>query len=217
MHIDLSELIKTIGLLGVIGIIFAESGLLIGFFLPGDSLLFTAGFLASQNILAFYPLLIGTTLAAVIGDSTGYMFGHQVGKRLFRREDSLLFHKDHLLKAKKFYERHGGKTIILARFMPVIRTFAPIVAGMGEMRYSTFLSYNIIGGILWASGLATAGYVLGNIIPDVDRYLLPIVIFIIILSISPSLWHLFKTKDNRRKIRELINRALRSRIQAPID
>lgn len=217
MHFDLIELIKTIGLFGVYAIVFAESGLLIGFFLPGDSLLFTAGFLASQGILPFYPLMIGTTIAAITGDSVSYSFGHRIGKRLFHREDSLLFHKDHLIRAKNFYEKHGGKTIILARFMPVIRTFAPIVAGMGDMRYPTFLFYNIFGGLLWAGGVTSAGYFLGNAIPDVDRYLLPIVLFIIFLSIAPSLWHLLKSKQSRAELLRLADRILRNRWRVPLD
>lgn len=217
MHLDLPKLIETIGLFGVIAIVFAESGLLVGFFLPGDSLLFTAGFLASQDILPFFPLMITTTIAAIVGDSTGYSFGHRVGKRLFKREDSLLFHKNHLIKARNFYEKHGGKTIILARFMPVIRTFAPIVAGMGDMHYPTFLFYNVIGGVLWAAGLTSTGYFLGNAVPDIDKYLIPIVFLIIFLSIAPSLWHLLKTQENRAYLWTIVNRVLKNRIKIPID
>lgn len=192
MQFDLVELIKTVGLLGVFGIVFAESGLLIGFFLPGDSLLFTAGFLASQGFLNIWVLAIGSFIAAVVGDSVGYSFGHKVGKRLFQRENSLIFHKDNLLKAKAFYEKHGGKTIILARFMPIIRTFAPIVAGMGDMHYQTFLSFNVVGGFVWAVGLSVMGYTLGHVIPDVDKYLLPIVALIIVLSVLPGAIHVLK-------------------------
>lgn len=200
MNFDLTELIKTVGLLGVFGIVFAESGLLIGFFLPGDSLLFTAGFLASQGFVNIWFLAIGSFIAAVVGDSVGYMFGHKVGKRLFQREDSLLFHKDNLLKAQEFYKKHGGKTIILARFMPIVRTFAPIVAGMGDMHYHTFIVYNVIGGLLWAVGLSLAGYFLGNLVPDVDKYLLPIVLAIIILSVAPSAYHILKEPKHRNRL-----------------
>lgn len=196
---DLETLIKTVGMLGVWGIIFAESGLLIGFFLPGDSLLFTAGFLASQGFFNVTILIIGFFLAAVLGDSTGYALGQKLGKKLFQKEDSLLFHKDNLIRAQQFYQKHGKKTIILARFVPVIRTFAPIVAGMGDMEYKTFLMFNVIGGVLWAIGITLIGYILGNSIPDIDRYLLPIVGSIIIISVLPSVYHLLKTPQQRKQ------------------
>jgi len=195
--IDLPELIKAIGYIGVFAIVFAESGLLIGFFLPGDSLLFTAGFLASQDILSLPVLAIGCGLFAILGDSVGYMFGRRVGRRLFEREDSTLFKKKHLQSAEDFYEKHGGKTIIIARFMPVVRTFAPIVAGIGTMEYRKFLTYNIIGGLLWGVGVTLAGYLLGSVIPDVDKYLLPIIILIVVVSVAPSVWHVLKDKETR--------------------
>lgn len=201
LHGDLRSVIETIGYIGVFTIVFIESGLLIGFFLPGDSLLFTAGFLASQNFFDIRLLILGAFICAVAGDSVGYYIGHKFGKRLFNKEDSLFFHKDHLKKAEKFYEKHGGKTIILARFMPIIRTFAPIVAGIGSMKYSTFLFYNIFGGLLWAVGITTAGYFLGSLIPDVDKYLLPIIGAIILISIAPPLYHALKDAGNRASIR----------------
>lgn len=181
-------------------IIFAESGLLIGFFLPGDSLLFTAGFLASRGYMNIYLLVIGFFLCAVVGDSVGYFFGHRVGKKLFERKNSFLFHKDNLLKAKAFYEKHGGKTIVLARFIPMVRTFAPIVAGIGDMHYQTFLMYNIIGGLLWAVGITLAGFFLGSLIPNVDRYLLPIILLIIFASVAPTAYHILKDPNNRNQI-----------------
>src|SRR3990167_8812032 len=171
---DLVALIQAVGYVGLFAIVFAETGLFIGFFLLGDSLLFTAGLLASQGIFNIYFLLPLLFSAAVIGDSTGYFIGHKFGKRLFERERSRFFNKEHLLRAKHFYQKHGGKTIILARFIPVIRTFAPIVAGMADMKYSTFLFFNIFGGLLWAIGMPALGFFLGASIPDIDRYLLPI-------------------------------------------
>lgn len=192
-----TELIPTLGYLGVTAIVFAESGLLIGFFLPGDSMLFASGFLASQNIFNIKILATFTFIAAVLGDSVGYVFGHKLGKKLFKRNDSLLFHQNHLVKARRFYEKHGKKTIILARFLPIIRTFAPIVAGIGNMHYPTFFIFNVIGGFLWAVGLTTAGYFLGNLIPDVDKYLLPIIMGIILLSLLPHFIHLIKNKKHR--------------------
>lgn len=214
MHFDLPELIKQIGYIGIFAIVFAESGLLIGFFLPGDSLLFTAGFLASQMfngkpILNVGLLYILCLTAAISGDSVGYYFGKKTGKRIFKKEDSLLFNKSHLEKAELFYEKHGGKTIILARFMPVIRTFAPIVAGAGNMKYSSFVFYNILGGFIWVTSMVFGGYFLGQLIPDVDRYLLPIIALIIFASAAPGIYHFAKEKENRDKLVELINKFLK--------
>lgn len=206
MHFDLTTILPTIGYIGIFAIIFAESGLLVGFFLPGDSLLFTAGFLASQNIFDVHILAVVCFLAAVIGDSVGYAFGQRVGKRLFHKTDSIFFHKDNLQKASDFYKKHGKKTIILARFMPIVRTFAPIVAGIGDMEYRTFISYNIIGGVLWAMGILYAGFFLGSFIPNVDKYLLPIVLGIIVISVAPSAIHILKEPDNRAKIFKALRR-----------
>lgn len=206
LGIDLITFIKAVGYLGIFGIIFAESGLFLGFFLPGDSLLFTAGFLASQdffNILLLVPLCF---LGAVLGDSFGYAFGKKTGPSIFKRENSLLFHKRHLERAKSFYEKHGGTTIILARFVPVIRTFAPILAGVGEMRYRTFLSYNLIGGVIWGIGMPFLGYFLGNVIPDVDKYIVPMVVAIIILSFLPPVIHVLRDKEHREEIVNIIRK-----------
>ena len=197
---DLIALIKTTGYLGLFGIIFAESGLLIGFFFPGDSLLFTAGFLSSQGFLNPVWLSARTFIAAVLGDNVGYSFGKKVGPMIFKKKESLLFNKENLERARKFYEKHGPKTIVLARFMPVIRTFAPILAGVGKMNYGTFFFYNLAGGFLWTFGIVWGGYYLGNAIPNVDRYLLPIIALIILASVAPSLIHIFKDKKTRGRI-----------------
>ncbi|MBI4096672.1 MAG: DedA family protein [Candidatus Levybacteria bacterium] len=197
---QLETILPAIGYLGILAIIFAESGLLFGFFLPGDSLLFTAGFLASQGIFNIVVLCFICFLGAVLGDSVGYAFGHKVGKKLFRKKDSFFFHPDHIIKAEKFYEKYGKKTIILARFMPAVRTFAPIVAGIGSMNYKTFLAYNIIGGILWAICLPLLGFFMGSMIPDVDKYLLPIVGFIIMVSVLPQAITILKNKETRKHI-----------------
>lgn len=196
-HTDLPTLIQSIGYLGVWAIIFAESGLLIGFFLPGDSLLFTAGFLASQDVLNVWLLVGGAAICSVLGDNVGYATGHRFGRRLFRRHDSWLFHKDNLVKAQRFFDRHGGKAILLARFMPIIRTFTPITAGIGNMRYPTFFTYNLIGGMLWTAGLTLLGFFLGNVIPNVDHYLLPIVALIVVVSVAPSAWHLWQERSRQ--------------------
>lgn len=200
MHFDLQQILPTIGYLGVFLIIFAESGLLIGFFLPGDSLLFTAGFLASQGIFDIHLLALLCFVAAVAGDSVGYAFGHKIGRRIFQKKESFWFHPDHLKKAEKFYEIHGKKTIILARFMPIVRTFAPIVAGVGKMDYKTFLTFNVIGGLLWAVCLPYGGYFLGSLIPDPDKYLLPIIAAIIIISILPTVVHVLKDEQMRKQL-----------------
>jgi membrane-associated protein len=175
--------------IGLFAIIFAESGLLIGFFLPGDSLLFTAGLLSSEDKfgLNFPVIVVGCFIAAVVGDQVGYMFGKRVGPSLFRRENSRLFKQEYVDRTKDFFENHGPKTIMIARFVPIVRTFAPILAGVGEMRYATFLRYNVLGGFVWAVGVTTAGFVLGSTIPSIDRYLLPIIFVIVLLSVLPPL------------------------------
>lgn len=203
---DLISLIKTVGYLGVFGIVFAESGLLIGFFLPGDSLLFTAGFLASQDFLNIWVLAAGSFVCAVAGDSVGYAFGRRVGPAIFKRENSFWFHKDHLERAHLFYTKHGGKTIILARFMPIVRTFAPIVAGAGRMRYAKFFAYNVVGGALWAIGMSMLGFFLGSVVPNIDHYLLPIIVGIIFLSVLPSIIHILRDKTMRGQLTASIRR-----------
>ncbi len=194
MGIDLVELIRTVGYVGIIGIIFAESGLFFGFFLPGDSLLLVAGVLAFKGELSLAVLLLALPPAAILGDNVGYWFGKKVGPPIFSRENSLLFRRKNLIAAKAFYEKHGGKTIILARFMPFIRTFAPIVAGAAEMQYSRFFFFNVIGGVLWAIGVTLAGYFLGQSIPPdvLDRYLLLILLAVIFLSALPAMIHAWK-------------------------
>ncbi len=182
---DPEQLIQTFGTIGLFAIIFAESGLLIGFFLPGDSLLFTAGLLASQGKLNLAVILIGCFIAAAVGDQVGYAFGKRVGPALFRRPDSRIFKHEHVERARGFFERYGAKTIMLARFVPIVRTFAPILAGVGEMRYRVFVRFNVLGAMLWAVGVTLAGFFLGKRIPSIDRYLLPIIAVIIFLSILP--------------------------------
>lgn len=189
---DPKIIISTLGMLGIVAIVFLETGAFFGFFLPGDSLLFTAGFIASQGHLSFVALLIFTFIAAVVGDSVGYAFGKKVGPNLFSKEDSAIFNKKHILKAEEFYKKHGKKTIILARFMPVVRTFAPIVAGIGTMEYKTFFAYNVVGGFLWTWVMLWLGYGLGSLIPNPDRYVIPVIVLIIIISASPGIREVWK-------------------------
>jgi membrane-associated protein len=189
-NMDIAELIKVIGYLGLFAIIFSESGLFFGFFLPGGSLLFTAGLLASQGLFNIYWLVIVVAVAAILGDSTGYWFGSKVGSKIFYKEDSLFFNKKHLERTKEYYEKYGAVTVIIGRFVPIVRTFAPILAGVGEMKYKKFLSYNIVGAFLWAVGLALLGFFLGATIPGIEKYILPIIILIVFLSILPILFNL---------------------------
>lgn len=206
---DLISIIKAGGYLAVGGIIFAESGLLVGFFLPGDSLLFTAGFLASQGYLDITTLIIICFVSAVVGDTVGYLFGKKMGPKIFTRDESIFFDKQHIVRAQKFYDHHGGKAITLARFMPVVRTFAPIVAGIGNMPYKSFIFYNVLGGLLWAVGLPLVGFFAGSYIPDVDKYLLPIIAGILLLSVSPAIIHLIQHKHDRDQMLEKIKQVFK--------
>lgn len=208
--IDLVTLIQAVGLAGLFGIVFAESGLLFGFFLPGDSLLFTAGFLASQGFANIWVLIAGCFAAAVLGDNVGYAFGRRVGPRIFRREQSLLFNPQNLARARAFYEAYGGSAIVLARFIPAIRTFAPILAGVGAMHYRSFVFFNIIGAGIWAVGMPLAGYYLGTLIPGIDRYIVPIVMLIVVLSFLPPLIAVLRDRSRRTFITAFLKRDLMS-------
>jgi membrane-associated protein len=184
------------GYVAIVVVIFAECGLLIGFFLPGDSLLFTAGFLASQQLgVEIWTLSLACGVAAAIGPLVGYWYGAWAGPRLFNREDSIWFHKKNLIRAHEFYERHGGKALVIARFMPVVRTFAPVVAGMAAMNYPRFVAYTIVGAVVWAIGVTWLGFFLGSLIPDAGRYLEYIVALIIIASIAPPVIHLLRERN----------------------
>lgn len=201
--VNLIDFINWGGILAVSFIIFAESGLLIGFFLPGDSLLFTTGYLIQAEILKFdinLAVLI-IFIAAVTGDSVGYLFGRKTGPRIFNKSDAKLFKQEYVTSAHAFYEKHGGKTIVLARFIPIIRTFAPIVAGAAKMNYKQFVTYNLIGGLIWAVGITYAGFWLGKWFErmgwEVDQILLPFLAFIVLTSILPPLIHIFKDKKRR--------------------
>jgi len=204
---DLREVLTTFGYLGVTAIVFAESGLFFGFFLPGDSLLFTAGFLASpagKEIFNIFLLSALCVVAAIAGDQVGYWFGKWSGPKLFNREDSIWFHKKHLQRAHEFYEKHGGAAIILARFLPIVRTFVPIVAGAAEMDYRKFITFNVVGGLLWAIGMTWGGYVAGLVLgatvhpEEIDRYLLPIIGLIILASIAPTAIHILRERSRER-------------------
>ncbi len=192
LHIDMVAVIKAVGILGVSAMVFAESGLLIGILFPGESLLFTAGLLASQGLLNIWLLVPCVAISAILGDSAGYWFGKKVGPKLFTREESWFFKKEYVARTQAFYEKYGTKAIVLARFVPIVRTLAPILAGVGSMRYSTFVRFNIVGGLLWGAGVTVLGYTLGAIIPGIEHYLLPIILVIIGASLLPIVyewWH----------------------------
>ena len=200
---DLRGLVQWAGYVGLTAIVFAETGLLVGFFLPGDSLLVTAGLLASQPGFGLNVYLLGLVLsvAAIVGDSVGYAIGRATGPRIFTREDSLLFNRKHLLRAHAFYERHGGKTIVLARFMPIVRTFAPVVAGVADMHYRTFLGYNVMGGLLWVWSMLFTGYFLGRYVPGIDRHIEAVILIVIFLSILPGIIGWLKERRQRPGVR----------------
>ncbi len=204
---NLENLILTTGYLGLFFIVFAESGLLFGFFFPGDSLLITAGLLASQGYLEIKLLIFVTILAAILGDTVGYWFGNKTGPRIFKREDSLLFHKKNIIRANEFYKKHGGKTIVIARFLPFIRTFAPIVAGVGEMDYFRFLSFNVFGGIFWVLVTTLAGYFLGSTIPNIEEYFLFIILAVIFVSALPGMIHFWR--EYRQPVWAMVKRKLK--------
>jgi membrane-associated protein len=194
----LYELIRWGGYALLVAIVFTETGLLVGFFLPGDSLLITAGLVAAAGGLDIWTLNVLLSVAAIVGDSVGYAIGYRSGPRIFRREESRWFSRRHLVRTREFYERHGGKTIVLARFVPIIRTFAPVVAGVGQMEYRRFLAYNVAGGLLWVVGLTWAGYLLGRSIPDVGRYVHVIIGVVIVLSVLPIGLELWKSRARAR-------------------
>lgn len=196
---DLPLIIKTFGYLGLFGIIFAESGLFFGFFLPGDSIIFTAGFLASQGFLNIYWLCGLLFVAAVLGDNVGYWFGQKIGPMIFNKPNSFLFNKKNIEASSKFFEKYGGQSIILARFMPAVRTFTPIMAGVGKMNYRNFFFFNLIGGATWTIGFSLAGYFLGRVIPNIDHYILPIIFLIIIISVLPGAWQAWKNYRVNKK------------------
>lgn len=205
---DIEAIIHAFGLLGIAAIIVAETGLLLGFFLPGDTLLLFSGFFASQGLLPIEWLIITIVVSAIVGDNIGYSIGRRTGHRIFKKEDGILFHKDHLIRAEKFYEAHGGKTIILARFLPVIRTFAPLVAGIGKMDRRRFMFYNVFGALIWGVGLTLIGYHLGNLIePEViERAILPVILLATLLTFGPGIIHALRDPRVREKLKEILKR-----------
>ena len=194
MHFfEIIPLIQTIGLIGIFLFVFAESGLFFGFFLPGDSLLFSAGLLAASGYLNIGYLIVGCAIFAILGDAVGYWFGRKVGYKIFFKEESFFFSKKNIDRTKIFFEKHGKKAILLARFVPIVRTFTPILAGVGKMDYKSFALYNASGGILWSATMLLLGYFLGGLFPDLQNYVLLFVVLVIVISFLPML-SFFKKK-----------------------
>jgi len=196
---NVPELIRLVGLVGLIAIVFAETGLMVGFFLPGDSLLITAGLFAARGDLNIVTLNLTLIAAAIIGDATGYWIGRRAGQALYSRPNSFWFRREHLIQTHEFYERHGGKTIVIARFMPIVRTFAPVVAGAAQMTYRDFAVYNILGGILWVTSMTLAGYYLGLAIPNIEERLHLLVAVVIFLSLLPAIIAWLRTRFKGRR------------------
>jgi membrane-associated protein len=186
------------GYVGLFAIIFAETGLLVGFFFPGDSLLVTAGLFSSTGDLNIFFLNLLLIPAAILGNSAGYWIGYKSGPKLFKREQSFLFRKDYLIKTKEFYDKHGGQTIIITRFMPFFRTFAPIVAGIGQMKYSKFLNYNIVSAVLWILSMTLIGFFLGRTIPNIDKHIEKVIVVIVFLSLLPAIIKYLKHKLSKK-------------------
>ncbi|HET6512238.1 MAG TPA: VTT domain-containing protein [Candidatus Kapabacteria bacterium] len=199
----MKDVIRNGGYIALFLIIFAETGLLIGFFLPGDSLLVTTGLLIATGVvdMNIYLLNILLIAAAIIGDAVGYYIGKKMGQKLYEKPDGKIFKREHIIKTHEFYEKHGGKTIIIARFIPIVRTFAPVVAGAADMTYKKFATFNIIGGVLWITSTTFLGYGLGNTIPNVTDYLHYIIGVVILLSILPPIIEILKERKRRRLLR----------------
>ena len=197
---NVPELIRLVGFYGLIAIVFAETGLLVGFFLPGDSLLITAGLFAARGDLDIRLLIPALILAAIVGNATGYAIGKRTGKALYSRPNSLLFRQEHVRMTHEYYERHGGKTVVLAQFIPILRTFAPVVAGVGEMGYRRFATYNVFGAILWITSMTLAGYLLGNLVPNIEQRIHYVVAVVIALSLMPPAIAFLRNRRRGRAI-----------------
>ncbi len=216
-EVSLFDFITWAGVFGVAAVVFAETGLLIGFLLPGDSLLITAGLLVNRGVLDINIHLFVTILfiAAFLGNNTGYLIGKHIGVKLFNRKDSLIFHKSNLQKAEVFYEKYGNKAVIIACFVPFARTFVPLLAGISKMKHSTFITFNTIGILLWAVGLTYLGYYAGAWLEskgiDVDKYLLLFIALVILISVLPPLFHIFKDKERRQSVRTNIKTRLKKK------
>jgi membrane-associated protein len=210
MHLlDPATIAATGGLALIAFIVFAESGLLFGFFFPGDTLLFLTGILASQGQFSLALAISVIVLSAIIGGQVGYYLGYKFGPKVFKKKDGILFRVEYIERSELFYEKHGGKTIMLARFIPIIRTFAPVVAGIGNMKLSKFTLYNILGSAIWGTSVTLAGYYFGSKIPNVDKYVFPLVLLVMILSFGPAFYHVLSNKNSRKMIAQKLSKLFR--------
>ncbi len=194
LHMSILDLVQSAGYIGLFIIVFAESSIFFNFFLPGSSLLFAAGALASQGFFNIFILILVLGVSAILGDSFGYWIGARMGPAIFKREESRFFSKKHLKLTEDFYERHGSKAVIIGRFVPVVRSFIPMLAGVGSMKYRTFLTYNVFGGILWSVGVTSIGFILGNQIQDIESFILPMVAVVIVISFLPIVFEVLRKK-----------------------
>lgn len=200
-HVDIGLLLETGGIIAIAGTIFAETGLLIGFFLPGDTLLFAAGFFAAQGKISLIGSLIAVILGAILGNMAGYEIGRRSGPKLFTKEDALLLTPHTIENSQNFYKKHGGKTILLARFVPIVRTLAPLMAGIGKMNYRQFMFYNVVGAFIWGFGITLVGFWAGTVVGryfSIDKYLLPVILLATFLTFGISFWHILKSQTQRQ-------------------
>ncbi len=198
MHLFSPEAIAAGGLILIAFIVFAESGLLFGFFLPGDTLLFLAGILAAQGKFNIIVTLFVIAVSAILGGETGYYIGKKFGPKLFKKKDGILFKHEYIERSEQFYEKHGGKTIILARFVPIVRTFAPVVAGIGNMNIRAFSFYNIVGSLIWAISVTLIGYFFGSKIGNIEKYVLPIIGLVMLVSFGSPIFHILRDSRSRQ-------------------
>lgn len=203
---DVPHLIQTGGLLLIALVIFGESGMMVGFFFPGDTLLFSAGILAATGKLGIVSVLFTIALAAIIGDNVGYHIGRKLGPRLFRKPDSVIFRKEYIERAEAFYEKYGSKTMLVAHFVPVVRTFVPVTAGAGKMPYKLFVLFDAIGDIAWTLVITLLGYYLGHRIPGVEKYIEPVLILVILGFLAPTLWHVLRDPKMRAAVSTRLRR-----------
>lgn len=204
---DVHQLIQTGGLFIIALIIFAESGMMVGFFFPGDTLLFSAGIIAASGGLSLVPTLIVIAAAAILGDNIGYQIGKKLGPRLFRKKDGIVFRHEYIMKAEQFYEKHGSKTMLIAHFIPIVRTFAPVTAGAGNMPRNQFMFYDAIGDIAWTLVVVLLGYFVGSRVPGIEHYIEPILLLVVLATLIPTVYHALKDPKIRAKLKGLLRRS----------
>jgi len=209
MHFDVTQLIQSGGLIAIALIIFLESGLMVGFLFPGDTLLLSAGVFAAQGQFPIEVTIAVIAVAAILGDNTGYTIGKVMGKRLFRKKDGIVFRQEYVERAEQFYEKYGAKTMLITHFVPIVRSFAPLVAGVGKMSRIKFFIYDFIGVVVWSVLVTLLGYWFGSKIPNIDHYIMPVVGLAVLISFGPIVWHVFGDKTARERLLASIKRGFR--------